>query len=101
MGDLEINSPRGVLSAKVNVGRLHVVSSTPQPGNIKLTSIFGLAVMDRNGKRLGPPQAHDLWGSVHIPGNSVKQRGTGADSMDLKVNFGEVDLHIEPARGGK
>ena len=93
---MSIDTPRGPLTARVTYGRLHVASEDGKPGSIKLASDHGLAALSWDGKYFGPVETHGFWGSLHLVGNSIQEKGAGRDDMDLHVDYGETDLRIGP-----
>ena len=95
VGQLDVNTPRGPLSAEVNVGQIRAVSASTQPGDISLSTTIGDAALYMNGKFVGHA------GARNGLGRSINVSGTGADSMKLNVNVGEVELRVTPAGSDK
>ncbi|MGE5625373.1 MAG: hypothetical protein ACM3ZT_07485 [Bacillota bacterium] len=95
-GDLEIHVPKGPVHANLSGGRLSVVSDDLKPGNVKVASDFGLAIMDLNGRYYGPPERHGFLSSLHFWGNTVEQPAAGGDEIQLKVFGGLAVLRVGP-----
>ncbi len=95
-GETVIHAASGPIQASVTYGRLHVISDTAKPGVMTIESKHGLALLSWDGRYYGPRQEHGFMSSVHLVGNSVVQRGSGADNMDLSVSYGEADLRVGP-----
>ena len=93
-GDLEIHVPKGAVHAKLTGGRLSVISDDLKPGNVKVASDFGLAIMDLNGKYYGPPERHGFWNDLHFWGNTVEQPAAGGDEIKLQVTGGFAVLRV-------
>lgn len=96
VGEIDIDVPRGPLRASVNVGQISAASATTVPGPIDLSSDIGEAAVFRQGQRVRGGGRHSGLGRrIHLP-------GSGADSMKLDVNVGEVDLRLtSPETGTK
>jgi hypothetical protein len=95
VGELNVEVPRGALNAKVNVGQISVDTDTQLPGNIVLSSNIGEAVLYMNGKHIRHAGNHTGLG------RRIDLDGSGPDSMNLKVNVGEVDLRINSSFGSR
>ncbi len=91
VGELDVDVPGGALSAKVNVGQISAITGTTRPGAIALSSTIGEAALYMHGKYISHAGEHSGLG------RSINVSGTGADSMKLSVNVGEVDLRVESA----
>ncbi|HEY1773027.1 MAG TPA: hypothetical protein VGH91_07545 [Gammaproteobacteria bacterium] len=89
VGELEIDVPKGSIDADVNVGEIRAKSGSSHHGRIQLASNIGDATLLLHGSESG---VHEHGGL----GNRVTLDGDGPDSMDLKLNIGEVTLHLEP-----
>ncbi len=89
VGELEIDVPKGSIDADVNVGEIRAKSGSSHHGRIQLASNIGDATLLLHGSESG---VHEHGGL----GNRVSMDGGGPDSMDLRLNIGEVTLHIEP-----
>ena len=89
VGELEIDVPKGSIEADVNVGEIRAKSGSSHHGRIQLASNIGDATLLLHGSDSG---VHEHGGL----GNRVSMDGDGPDSMDLKLNIGEVTLHVEP-----
>lgn len=88
VGEIGLDTPRGPMSARVNVGQIRAKSGTQQLGSVNLSSDIGEAVLFANGKPVRNSGRHNGLGRrVHLAGG-------GADNMDLSVNVGEVDLNL-------
>lgn len=94
VGELSIDAPQGVIDGEVNVGEIRAKSGSDRHGKIDLSSTIGEAVVYINGEQSG---FHEHGGL----GNRVTVDGSGPDSMQLKVNIGEVSLHLKPAGDAK
>lgn len=91
VGEINLDTPGGPLSATVNVGQISATSASKQLGPIELSSTIGEAALFVNGKHVREGGHHSGLGRrIHIP-------GSGPDSMNLSVNVGEVDLRLTPA----
>jgi hypothetical protein len=93
VGELEIDVPKGSIDADVNVGEIRAKSGSGHHGHIQLASNIGDATLLLQGAESG---VHEHGGL----GNRVSLDGDGPDSMDLKLNIGEVTLRID-AEGDK
>lgn len=89
VGELEIDVPKGSIDADVNVGEIRAKSGSDHHGRIQLASNIGDATLLLHGSESG---VHEHGGL----GNRVSMDGAGPDSMDLKLNIGEVTLRVEP-----
>jgi hypothetical protein len=89
VGELEIDVPKGSIDADVNVGEIRAKSGSAHHGRIQLASNIGDATLMLHGAESG---VHEHGGL----GNRVSMDGDGPDSMDLKLNIGEVTLRVEP-----
>jgi hypothetical protein len=89
VGELEIDVPKGSIDADVNVGEIRAKSGSVHHGRIQLASNIGDATLLLHGNESG---VHEHGGL----GNRVSMDGDGPDSMDLKLNIGEVTLRVEP-----
>lgn len=93
VGQVALDVPRGALNVDVNVGEIRARSHSAEHGDIALSSTIGQAQLYIAGKRIGTGEAHGL-------GVVVDETGTGPGPMRLKVNIGEVSLHITPQDSG-
>jgi hypothetical protein len=89
VGELEIDAPKGAIDADVNVGEIRAKSGSGHHGRIQLASNIGDTTLLLHGAESGIHQHGGL-------GNRVSMDGDGPDSMDLRLNIGEVTLRIEP-----
>ena len=89
VGELNIEVPHGAIDADVNVGEIRARSASAKHGRIELASNIGEAVLLIKGSQSG---IHEHGGL----GNRVSMDGDGPDSMQLKLNIGEVTLHLDP-----
>jgi hypothetical protein len=89
VGELSIDAPQGAIDGQVNVGEIRAKSGSDRYGKIDLSSTIGEAVVYINGEQSG---FHEHGGL----GNRVTLDGTGPDTLQLKVNIGEVALHLTP-----
>jgi len=89
VGELEIDVPKGSIDADVNVGEIRAKSGSSHHGRIQLASNIGDATLLLHGSDSG---VHEHGGL----GNRVSMDGDGPDSMDMRLNIGEVTLHVEP-----
>jgi hypothetical protein len=89
VGELEIDVPKGSIDADVNVGEIRARSGSGHHGRIQLASNIGDATLLLHGSESG---VHEHGGL----GNRVSMDGNGPDSMDLRLNIGEVTLRVEP-----
>lgn len=88
VGEIDMDTPRGPMSARVNVGQISATSASTQPGPINLSSDIGEAALFRDSKAVRNRGRHTGLGrSIHVA-------GSGPDTMNLRVNVGEVDLHL-------
>lgn len=92
-GETVIHVPSGPVYGRMSAGRLHVIVDDSNPGEVRVKSTFGLAVLDLFGTYYGPPEQH---GGFKLFGNSVNELGKGKDGYDLKVTAGLADLRIGP-----
>lgn len=90
VGQLDITSPAGPLHVEVNVGQIRARSHSARHGPIRLASNIGEAALYMDGKRVGGAGGHSGLG------RTLSLAGSGPDSMDLKVNIGEVLLRLRP-----
>lgn len=90
VGEVSIDIPKGAIDASVDVGEIRAKTATGQHGRIQLATNIGDAVLIMQGSESG---YHDHGGL----GSRVSLDGTGPDSMQLKVNIGDVSLHVTPA----
>jgi hypothetical protein len=88
VGELEIDVPKGSIDADVNVGEIRATSASEHHGRIQLASNIGDATLLLHGAESGVHEHAGL-------GNRVTKDGDGPDSMDLKLNIGQVTLHID------
>jgi hypothetical protein len=89
VGELEIDVPQGSIDADVNVGEIRAKTGSNHHGRIQLASNIGDATLLLHGSESG---VHEHGGL----GNRVSMDGSGPDRMDLRLNIGEVTLHVEP-----
>ncbi len=95
VGEIDLDTPAGPLSATVNVGQIGATSASKQLGSIELSSTIGEAALFVNGKHMREGGRHSGLGRrIHLP-------GSGPDSMKLSVNVGEVDLRVESSAEAK
>lgn len=95
VGETDLDTPGGPLSAKINVGQISATSASTQLGPIDLASDIGEAALFMNGKMVRGGGRHSGLGRrIHLA-------GSGPDSMSLSVNVGEVDLRINSPRSSK
>jgi len=94
VGELNIDAPKGAIEASVDVGEIRAKSGTSQHGLIQLSSNIGDTVLVLKGTESGYHEHGGL-------GSSVSVDGSGPDTMQLKVNIGEVSLHITPPDDAK
>lgn len=94
VGELTLDLPKGSIDASVNVGEIRARSGSAEHGRIDLSSSIGEANLVMEGTESG---RHDHGGL----GNRVSLDGKGPDDMTLKLNIGEVTLHINPQAEGK
>ena len=90
VGEVSIDIPKGAIDASVDVGEIRAKTATGQHGRIQLATNIGDAVLVMQGSESG---YHDHGGL----GSKVSLDGTGPDAMQLKVNIGDVSLHVTPA----
>lgn len=90
VGEVSIDIPKGPIDASVDVGEIRAKTATGQRGRIQLATNIGDAVLILQGSESG---YHDHGGL----GSRVSLDGAGPDSMQLKVNIGDVSLHVTPA----
>jgi hypothetical protein len=90
VGELEIDVPQGSIDADVNVGEIRAKSASSHHGRIQLASNIGDATLLFQGAESG---VHEHGGL----GNKVSMDGDGPDSMDLRLNIGQVTLHLTSA----
>ena len=93
VGEVSIDVPRGAIDAQVDVGEIRAKTATARHGKIQLATNIGDAVLVIEGSESG---YHDHGGL----GTSVTLDGSGPDAMQLKVNIGDVSLHVTPADKG-
>jgi hypothetical protein len=94
VGELVIDVPRGAIDASVDVGEIRAKSASSQHGRIQLSSNIGDAMLVLKGTESGTHEHGGL-------GSRISLEGGGPDTMQLKVNIGEVSLHLEPADDAK
>ncbi|HEY1991110.1 MAG TPA: hypothetical protein VGH71_01525 [Gammaproteobacteria bacterium] len=89
VGEVSIDVPQGSIDASVDVGEIRAKSATARHGKIQLATNIGDAVLVMQGSESG---YHDHGGL----GTRVSLDGSGPDAMQLKVNIGDVSLHVTP-----
>ena len=94
VGELTLDLPQGAIDAEVNVGEIRAKSASPRHGHISLGSSIGDAVLLMQGTESGYHERGGL-------GNQVSLDGSGPDAMRLRLNIGEVTLHLNPQDVGK
>lgn len=90
VGEVSIDVPQGSIDASVDVGEIRAKSATARHGKIQLATNIGDAVLVMQGSESG---YHDHGGL----GTRVSLDGSGPDAMQLKVNIGDVSLHVTAA----
>jgi len=90
VGELSIDTPKGAIDASVDVGEIRAKSGSDQHGHIQLSSNIGDALLVLKGTESGYHEHGGL-------GSRVSLDGSGPDTLQLKVNIGEVSLHLTPA----
>lgn len=94
VGELTLDLPRGAIDAEVNVGEIRARSASSKHGHINLGSSIGDAALIMQGTESGYHEHGGL-------GNQVSLDGGGPDDMRLRLNIGEVTLHLNPQDEGK
>jgi len=94
VGELSIDVPKGAIDASVDVGEIRAKSASGQHGRIQLSSNIGDAVLVLQGTESGTHEHGGL-------GSRVSLEGSGPDAIQLKVNIGEVSLHLAPVDAAK
>ena len=94
VGELTLDLPKGAIDAEVNVGEIRAKSASPRHGRISLGSSIGDAALIMQGTESGYHEHGGL-------GNQVTLDGSGPDDMRLRLNIGEVTLHLNPQDEGK
>ena len=90
VGEVSIDVPKGAIDANVDVGEIRAKTATDRHGKIDLTTNIGDTVLIIQGSDSG---YHDHSGL----GSRISLEGSGPDAMRLKVNIGDVSLHVTPA----
>ena len=90
VGEVSIEVPQGAIDANVDVGEIRAKTATGQRGNIELGTNIGDAMLSMEGAET----AHHERGGL---GSHVYLDGSGPDTMRLKVNIGDVSLHVTTA----
>lgn len=93
VGEVSIDVPQGAIDASVDVGEIRAKNATARHGKVQLASNIGDAVLIMSGSESG---YHDHGGL----GSKVSLDGSGPDAMQLKVNIGDVSLHVTPSDKG-
>lgn len=94
VGQLNLDLPKGAIDADVNVGEIRAKSGSLHHGHIELASNIGDTMLILQGTESGVHQHGGLGSHVYLD-------GAGADNMQLKLNIGEVTLHINPQDDAK
>lgn len=89
VGELTLDLPQGSIDANVDVGEIRAKSASGRHGRVELASNIGDVMLVVQGSEAG---AHEHGGL----GSKLSLDGTGPDDMHLKLNIGEVTLHINP-----
>ncbi|HSN16801.1 MAG TPA: hypothetical protein VLV87_01210 [Gammaproteobacteria bacterium] len=90
VGEVSIDVPQGSIDASVDVGEIRAKTATAKRGKIQLITNIGDAMLVIQGSESG---YHDHGGL----GTRVSLDGSGPDAVQLKVNIGDVSLHVTPA----
>jgi hypothetical protein len=90
VGELDINTPKGPIRAEVNVGQIRAISHTAELGDIDASSNIGDVTIYQHGKFV------DRDTERRGLGRNVVLHASGADSMHLTINVGEVILKALP-----
>jgi hypothetical protein len=94
VGELNLDLPKGAIDANVNVGEIRARSGSGHHGRIELSSSIGDVALILQGTEGGTREHGGL-------GSRVSLDGDGPDEIQLKLNIGEVTLHLNPQDEGK
>jgi hypothetical protein len=94
VGELSLDLPQGSIDANVNVGEIRAKSASTHHGRIELSSSIGDVALFQQGSEAGTHRHGGL-------GSRVSLDGSGPDDIQLKLNIGEVTLHLDSQDEGK